>query len=32
MSAKIRELPSPRWISFHEIELAFIPFEGKLWL
>lgn len=32
MSAKIRELPSPRWIMFYDIELAFIPYDGKLWL
>lgn len=32
MSAAIRELPSPRWIMFYDVELAFIPFDGKLWL
>lgn len=32
MSAKIRELPSPRWIIFFDIDLAFIPYDGKLWL
>lgn len=32
MSAKIRELPSPRWIMFYDEELPFIPFDRQLWL
>jgi len=32
MSAKIRELLSPRWIMFYEAELPFIPFDRHLWL